>query len=84
MARVGSGAYTVFYHRYHIIWITKYRYQVMTGELRLRLREIIRQACAELGVTIVKGVLSTDHVHISDDTISRRLRCSGFLMEWML
>jgi putative transposase len=27
-------------------------------------RAIIRQVCAELGVTIVKGVLSTDHVHM--------------------
>ena len=28
------------------------------------MRAIIRQVCAELGVTIVKGVLSTDHVHM--------------------
>ena len=27
-------------------------------------REIIRQVCAELGVSIVKGVLSRDHVHM--------------------
>jgi len=31
---------------------------------RVRLREIIRQTCEELGVQIVKGVLSTDHVHM--------------------
>ena len=29
-----------------------------------RVREIIRQVCAELGVTIVEGVLSQDHVHM--------------------
>lgn len=28
-----SGAHTVFYHRYHIVWITKYRYKVVSGEL---------------------------------------------------
>jgi len=59
-----TGAHTVFYHRYHIVWITKYRFKVLTGEMRLRIREIIRQVCAELGVTIVKGVLSADHVHM--------------------
>jgi len=32
--------------------------------MRVRLREIIRQTCAELGVQIVKGVLSTNHVHM--------------------
>jgi putative transposase len=59
-----TGAHTVFYHRYHIGWITKYRYAVLEGAVRARIREIIRQVCAELGVTIVKGVLSRDHVHM--------------------
>jgi len=59
-----TGAHTVFYHRYHIVWITKYRYAVLEGAVRGRIREIIRQVCAELGVTIVKGVLSRDHVHM--------------------
>ena len=36
----------------------------MKGAVRDRVREIIRQVCEELGVTIVKGVLSTDHVHM--------------------
>ena len=35
-----------------------------TGAVRHRVREIIRQVCRELDVTIVKGVLSTDHVHM--------------------
>ncbi len=24
-----TGAHTVFYHLYHIVWITKYRYKVL-------------------------------------------------------
>lgn len=59
-----SGAHTVFYHRYHIVWATKYRYKVLEGAVRLRVRDIIRHVCADLGVTIVKGVLSKDHVHM--------------------
>ena len=62
--RYDTGKHTVFHHRYHIVWITKYRYQVLRGEIRERVRDIIRQVCAELGVTIVKGVLSRDHVHM--------------------
>ena len=64
MAAYDTGAHTVFYHRYHIVWITKYRFEVLQGAVRKRVREIIRQVCAELGVTIVKGVLSRDHVHM--------------------
>ena len=59
-----KGCHTVFYHRYHVVWATKYRYQVLVGDLRLRVRQIIRQACDELDVQIVKGALSKDHVHM--------------------
>ena len=59
-----SGSHTVFHHRYHIVWITKYRYKVLEGALRERIRTIIRQVCKELGVQIVSGVLSREHVHI--------------------
>ncbi|MBL6951644.1 MAG: transposase [Alphaproteobacteria bacterium] len=32
--------------------------------VRERVREVARQVCEEIGVTIIKGVLSTDHVHM--------------------
>ena len=59
-----TSGHTKYYHRFHVVWVTKYRFNVLRGEMRVRLREIIRQTCEELGVTIVKGVLSTDHVHM--------------------
>ena len=59
-----TGSHTKFYHRFHVVWTTKYRYKVMRGEMRERIREIIIQTCKELGVHIEKGVLSTDHVHM--------------------
>ncbi|MFV0491469.1 MAG: IS200/IS605 family transposase, partial [Pseudorhodobacter sp.] len=58
------GAHCVFYNLYHIVWATKYRYKVLTGEIRLRARDIIRQTCGEMGVNIDKGVLAQDHVHM--------------------
>ncbi len=59
-----TGSHTKFYHRYHLVWVTKYRFKVLGGDIRVRLRQIIRQTCAEIGVTIEKGVLSSDHVHM--------------------
>ncbi len=59
-----SGKHCVFYHRYHIVWSTKYRYKVLHGHIRLRVRSIIRQVCAENDVQILRGVLSQDHVHM--------------------
>lgn len=57
-------SHTVFHHRYHIVWVPKYRYKVLRGKIRERIRAIIRQVCSELGVEIITGVLSTDHVHM--------------------
>src|SRR3981081_278035 len=44
--------------------VTKYRYKVLEGALRERIRTIIRQLCKELGVQIVSGILSREHVHM--------------------
>ena len=59
-----KGKHTIYHHRYHLVWITKYRHKVLTGAIRERVREVARQVCEEIGVTIIKGVLSTDHVHM--------------------
>ena len=57
--RYSSSAHTRFYHRFHVVWVTKYRYKVLQGPMRERIREIIMQTCSEMGVHIVKGVLAT-------------------------
>jgi len=36
----------------------------LQGEIRERVRDIVRQVCNELKVRIVSGVLSTDHEHM--------------------
>ncbi len=36
----------------------------MQGEVRLRIRDIIRQVCNENDVDIIKGVISKDHIHM--------------------
>lgn len=44
MTEYSKGSHTIFHHRYHLVWITKYRYRVLQGDLRLRVRTIIAQA----------------------------------------
>ena len=50
--------------RERIVWSTKYPYKVLTGDLSLRVRDICRQVCSENGVNILRGVPSSDHVHM--------------------
>ena len=64
MTEYSKGSHTVFHHRYHLVWITKYRYRVLQGDLRLRVRTVIAQVAEEMSVRRVNGVLSSDHVPI--------------------
>ena len=59
-----SSSHAKFHTRYHLVWVTKYRYKVLTQAMRFRIREITRQICAQMGITILKGVLGKEHVHM--------------------
>lgn len=58
------GPHTKYKLEYHFVWITKYRYQVLVGDIALRTRELIRQTCTAFEVEVIRGVVSKDHVHI--------------------
>lgn len=58
------GSHTVFQIEDHFVWVSKYRYQVLKGEVAERFRELLRQTCEMFEIRIVKGVVSKAHVHI--------------------
>jgi putative transposase len=62
--RYSTSSHAKYSNTYHIVFITKYRYKVLSKEIRLRIRDIIHQICGQLGVRIIKGVLSSDHIHM--------------------
>jgi putative transposase len=64
MADYSHRGHTVTELKYHFVWATKYRYPILVGEIGLRAREIIRQVCEAREISIIKGVVSRDHVHV--------------------
>ena len=64
MTKYTKTSHTVYHHRYHIIWITKYRYKALSSPLKKRVREIVGQVAEEMNVYIENGVVSSDHIHI--------------------
>ena len=48
----------------HLVWVTKYRYKVLEGDIKKRCRELLIQICDAEDVRILSGVVSTDHVHM--------------------
>ncbi len=62
MKNYTRGSHTVYHHRYHLVWITKYRYRVLS--VQIRARELLARISEEMGVKIIKGVLSKGHIHV--------------------
>ena len=56
--------HTVYDIKYHFVWITKYRYRVLKGEVALRVRELLRQGYESNNIRILKGSVGVDHVHM--------------------
>jgi len=50
--------------KYHFVWATKYRFPVLQREVAVRARDVIREVCEAREITVVKGVVSRDHVHV--------------------
>lgn len=64
MAENRRGAHTVYNIQYHLVWVTKYRYPVLRGEVAERVRELIRQSCMSRDIKILKGHVAKDHIHL--------------------
>lgn len=58
------GSHTVSRITAHIVWVTKYRYKVLTGDIQIRCRTLVKQICDAEDVKILSGVVSKDHVHL--------------------
>ncbi|MDI9423595.1 MAG: IS200/IS605 family transposase [Spirochaetota bacterium] len=64
MEHYRKTSHSIYDIKYHIVWITKYRKPILSGEIGLRVRELIRQICTSLDVEVLKGHVAKDHVHI--------------------
>lgn len=64
MSKNRYGSHTVSRLTVHVVWVTKYRYHVLRGAVQERCKELVVQVCDAEDVTILKGAVSKDHVHI--------------------
>jgi putative transposase len=64
MAEYLHRGHTKYDIKYHMVWITKYRYKVITPEIGKRLKELLIQGCTCRGIVIVTGHIDKDHVHL--------------------
>jgi len=58
------GSHTKTDMKVHIIWVPKYRKRVLTGQVAIRVRDVLRQIAMEHEIIIISGKISADHVHV--------------------
>jgi putative transposase len=59
-----SNSNVVYSCKYHVVWCPKYRRKVLIGGVENRLKEIIREVCAEIKADIIELETMPDHVHL--------------------
>jgi len=64
MDEVRSNNNVVYRCHYHVAWCPKYRRNVIGGKVDVRLKEIIREVCAERNAIIEAIETMPDHVHL--------------------
>jgi len=64
MVEVRSSNSIVYRCAYHVVWCPKYRRPVIEDDVDDRLKELIREVCAERECNLIKLETMPDHVHL--------------------
>ncbi|MGK5086859.1 IS200/IS605 family transposase, partial [Bdellovibrionota bacterium FG-2] len=59
-----KGSHTTWDCKYHLVWITKYRYPLLIGDVGVRARELLREIARSLDMKIYVGSINREHVHM--------------------
>ena len=58
------GSHTIWDCKYHLVWVTKYRYQILGGDVGERCRELLRETARAHEMVVHAGSINRDHVHM--------------------
>jgi putative transposase len=64
MKHYRKTSHAVYDTKFHVVSITKYRKPVLSGDVAIRVRDLIREICKSMDVEIIKGHVSKDHLHL--------------------
>jgi len=57
-------SHVVYDCRYHIVWVTKYRFQIIDKEIEIALKWNIKNVCDWKDIEILEGTIKPEHVHL--------------------
>lgn len=64
MSRFRRLSHVIWCCEYHIVWVPKYRYRILSGAIASELRKTIEVYSGRLGCEVVELNIQVDHVHL--------------------
>src|SRR5512147_1728044 len=64
VSRFRKLSHTIWHCQYHVVWVPKYRFRILTGSVRMALETGIRAICGFAGCEVVELNVQPDHVHM--------------------
>ena len=64
MSRFRKLSHTIWHCQYHLVWVPKYRYRILSGLVGEEVERCIRAFSERLGAEIVELNIQEDHVHL--------------------
>lgn len=64
MSRFIKLSHAIWYCKYHIVWTPKYRYKILTGEVKKEVDRCIRLFSSQKGGKVEELNVQPDHVHL--------------------
>jgi putative transposase len=64
MSKYRKLSHVVYKCDYHIVWVPKYRFRILTGEIKALLEEDIKMLCEWKNCEIQEMSVQVDHIHI--------------------
>ena len=64
MSKYKKQSHVVYKCDYHIVWVPKYRYRILTGEISKLVNIDVRKLSEWLGCEVVELNVQIDHVHV--------------------
>ncbi len=64
MSRFRKLSQTIWHCQYHIVWVPKYRFKILTGKIAREVENCIRAFSEQQGAEIIELNIQIDHVHL--------------------
>ena len=64
MSRFRKLSHTIWHCQYHIVWVPKYRFRILTGKIAKEVESCIRSFSEQKQCEVIELNVQVDHIHL--------------------